>query len=74
MASKARLFYSEKLKKGLIDKLSEKQSHYIKNVLRLRAGDKISLFNTNGEWDAIILPHDNDIIQFQIDKLSRPAV
>ena len=72
MASKARLFYSEKLKKGLIDKLSEKQSHYIKNVLRLRAGDKISLFNTNGEWDATILPHDNDIIQFQTDKLSRP--
>ena len=72
MASKARLFYSEKLKNGLIDKLSEKQSHYIKNVLRLKEGDKISLFNENGEWDAHILDHDNDITQFKINELSRP--
>ena len=47
MASKARLFYSDKLKTGTISRLSEKQSHYTKNVMRLKAGDKISLFNSH---------------------------
>ena len=47
MTSKARLFYHKELKNGLIAKLSESQSHYIKNVMRLKPGDKISLFNSN---------------------------
>ena len=47
MTSKARLFYSKELKKGLISKLSESQSHYTKNVMRLKPGDKISLFNSS---------------------------
>ena len=56
MTPKARLFYPDKLKTGTISRLSEKQSHYTKNVMRLKAGDKISLFNSqDGEWDIRIL-------------------
>jgi len=73
MTSKARLFYPKELKSGLISKLSESQSHYIKNVMRLKLGDKISLFNSsNGEWDASILAHGKDLTEFKIQKLSRP--
>ncbi len=73
MTSKARLFYPKELKSGLISKLSESQSHYIKNVMRLKPGDKISLFNSsNGEWDASILVHGEDLTEFKIEKLSRP--
>ena len=54
MASKARLFYSNKLKTGIISRLSEKQSHYTKNVMRLKVGDKISLFNSQ---DGLSLIH-----------------
>jgi len=73
MTSKARLFYSKELKNGIISKLSESQSHYIKNVMRLKPGDKISLFNSsNGEWDASILVHGEDLTEFKIEKLSRP--
>ena len=73
MTSKARLFYPKELKSGLISKLSESQSHYIKNVMRLTLGDKISLFNSsNGEWDASILVHGKDLTEFKIEKLSRP--
>tara|TARA_B100002051_G_C16503406_1_gene519075 strand:+ start:18 stop:737 length:720 start_codon:yes stop_codon:yes gene_type:complete len=72
MASKARLFYSHELKKGLISKLSKNQSHYLSNVLRLKSGDKISLFNTkDGEWDATIINHEKNIIEFKAEKLSR---
>ena len=73
MTSKARLFYSKELKSGLISKLSEAQSHYIKNVIRLKPNDKISLFNSiNGEWDASILEHGKNLTEFKIEKLSRP--
>ncbi len=73
MTSKARLFYHKELKRGLISKLSESQSHYIKNVMRLKPGEKISLFNSsNGEWDASILIHGKDLTEFKVEKLSRP--
>ncbi len=73
MASKARLFYTDKLKTGIISRLSEKQSHYIKNVMRIKAGDKISLFNSkDGEWDVKILDQENNLTEFKVEKLSRP--
>ena len=73
MASKARLFYSKELKSGIISKLSKTQSHYIKNVMRLNQGDKISLFNSSdGEWDADIILHGKDLTEFKVKKLSRP--
>ena len=73
MASKARLFYTDKLKTGTISRLSEKQSHYTKNVMRLKAGDKISLFNSqDGEWDIRILDQGKIFTEFKVEKLSRP--
>ena len=73
MASKARLFYSKELKVGLISKLSKTQSHYTKNVMRLKPSDRISLFNSyNGEWDVSILDHGKDLTEFKVEKLSRP--
>ena len=73
MTSKARLFYPNKLKTGTISRLSEKQSHYTKNVMRLKAGDKISLFNSDdGEWDAKILDQGKIFTEFKVEKLSRP--
>ena len=72
MASKARLFYSDKLKTGTISRLSEKQSHYTKNVMRLKAGDKISLFNSqDGEWDVKIIDQGKIYTEFKVEKLSR---
>ena len=73
MASKARLFYSNKLKTGTISRLSEKQSHYTKNVMRLKSGYKISLFNSqDGEWDVKILAQGKIFTEFKVEKLSRP--
>ena len=73
MAAKARLFYSNRLKTGTISRLSEKQSHYTKNVMRLKVGDKISLFNSqDGEWDVKILDQGKIFTEFKVEKLSRP--
>ena len=73
MSSKTRLFFSKELKAGLISTLSKSQSHYIKNVMRIKPSEIISLFNSvNGEWDASILAHGKDLTEFKVEKLSKP--
>jgi len=74
MSSKIRLYFSKELKANLLSALSKEQSHshYIKNVMRLKPGDKISLFNaTNGEWDAKIVNHVREATEFKVETLSK---
>ena len=74
MTSKIRLYFSKELKANLLSNLSNEQSHYIKNVMRLKAGDKISLFNSqDGEWDAKIIDQEKIFTEFKVEKLSRPV-
>ena len=50
-----RLAVDAPLKSGALVALPEGQSHYLGHVLRLKAGDRLSLFNrTDGEWLADI--------------------
>tara|TARA_Y100001970_G_scaffold231851_1_gene288405 strand:- start:11650 stop:12369 length:720 start_codon:yes stop_codon:yes gene_type:complete len=73
MNSKFRLYFSENLKTGKILILSKDQSHYLKNVVRLKQGDNISLFNSkDGEWNAKILSHGKEFTELKVEKLSRP--
>ena len=70
MPSKIRLYFSKELKANLISNLSNEQSHYIKNVMRLKLGDTISLFNsTNGEWSVKIVNHNKENTEFKVEKL-----
>ena len=70
MSSKIRLYFSEDLKANLLSNLSAEQSHYIKNVMRLKLGDTISLFNsTNGEWSAKIVNYNKENAEFKVEKL-----
>ena len=70
MPSKIRLYFSKELKANLLSNLSSEQSHYIKNVMRLKPGDTISLFNsTNGEWSAKIVNHSRENTEFKVEKL-----
>ena len=55
MKKNLRIYSKESLQKGNLT-LSKKQSHYLKNVMRLKLNDKISIFNEkDGEWDASII-------------------
>ena len=70
MPSKIRLYFSKELKANLLSNLSNEQSHYIKNVMRLKPGDTISLFNSmNGEWRAKIVNHNKENTEFKVEKL-----
>ena len=54
MPSKIRLYFSGKIQSDLTSHLTKDQTHYVKDVMRLKIGDNLSVFNTQGEWNAII--------------------
>jgi len=72
MSTKIRLYFPKELKANLQSTLSNEQSHYIKNVMRLKLGDIISLFNPrNGEWNAKIVNHSKENTEFIVEKLTK---
>ena len=54
MTAKIRLYFSDKIQSDLISHLPKEQSHYLKNVMRMEPGDSLSVFNSQGEWNATI--------------------
>ena len=54
MNTKIRLYFSDKIESDLVAHLKKEQSHYIKDVMRLKEGDIFSVFNTQGEWNASV--------------------
>ena len=54
MSSTIRLYFPDKIQSDLSSHLSKEQTHYVKDVMRLKIGDKLSIFNTQGEWNAVI--------------------
>ena len=54
MSSKIRLYFFNKIQSELISHLTKDQSHYVKDVMRLKVGDLLSIFNDQGEWNAKI--------------------
>ena len=66
MSTKIRLYFSDKIQSDLVAHLKKEQSHYIKDVMRLKVGDNFSVFNTQGEWNASIMSFDKDGAQIKI--------
>ena len=54
MSSTVRLYFPDKIQSDLSSHLTKEQTHYVKDVMRLKIGDKLSIFNTQGEWKASI--------------------
>ena len=71
MKKKLRIYSKENLQKGNLT-LNKKQSHYLKNVMRLKLNDKISVFNEkDGEWDASIISIRKNECSILIEKFVR---
>ena len=69
--SNIRLFFPESLSINLTGKLNTSQSHYINKVMRIKANEVFSLFNSSGEWEAKILSLSKNIVEFNITKQLR---
>ena len=71
MTTKIRLYFSDKIQSELISYLTREQSHYVKDVMRLKTGDSFSVFNDQGEWNAIIENYEKDGARIKILKKVR---
>ena len=73
MSSKIRLYFSGKIQSDLTSHLTKDQMHYVKDVMRLKAGDGLSVFNTQGEWNAIIEAYEQNGVRIKILEKVRDA-
>ncbi len=54
MSSRIRLYFPAKIQSDLSSHLTREQTHYVKDVMRLKIGNKLSIFNIQGEWETIL--------------------
>ena len=54
MSSTVRLYFPDKIQSDLSSHLTKEQTHYVKDVMRLKIGNKLSIFNIQGEWETIL--------------------
>ena len=66
MNAKIRIYFSDKIKSDLVAHLKKEQSHYLKDVMRLKPGARFSVFNNQGEWSAIIENYEKQIAKIKI--------
>ena len=66
MNKKIRLYFSDKIQSDLIAHLVKEQSHYLKDVMRLKEGDTFSVFNSQGEWKASIENYEKQAVKIKI--------
>jgi 16S rRNA (uracil1498-N3)-methyltransferase len=66
MNKKIRLYFADKIQSDLIAHLLKEQSHYLKDVMRLKEGDTFSVFNSQGEWKASIQNYEKQAVKIKI--------
>ena len=70
--SKTRLFIEKKISQNLMIYIKDKQHHFLKNVLRIKLNDTITLFDgTTGEWESIVISISKEKIAVKISKKIR---
>ncbi|MDC1475927.1 16S rRNA (uracil(1498)-N(3))-methyltransferase [Pelagibacteraceae bacterium] len=71
MKTKIRLYFSDKIQSDLVAHLKKEQSHYLKDVMRLKEGDIFSVFNNQGEWNASLQSYKKQEAEIKILKKVR---
>ena len=66
MSSTIRLYFPDKIQSDLSSHLTNEQTHYVKDVMRLKMGDKLSIFNISGEWNAVIESYEKNGAKIKI--------
>ena len=66
MSSITRLYFSDKIQSNLSSHLTKEQTHYLKDVMRIKVGDKLSIFNTQGEWNAVVESYEKNEAKIKI--------
>jgi len=66
MNKKIRIYFSDKIQSDLMAHLPKEQSHYLKDVMRLKVGDTFSVFNSQGEWKTSIQNYEKQTVKIKI--------
>ena len=66
MSSTVRLYFPDKIQSDLSPHLPKEQTHYVKDVMRLKIGDKLSIFNALGEWNVLIESYEKNGAKIKI--------
>ena len=67
--SKTRLYFDKKLSPNIMIYIKEKQHHFLKNVLRIKVKDSITVFDgVTGEWLSEVISINRDNVVLQIKK------
>ena len=66
MSSTIRLYFPDKIQSDLSSHLTKNQAHYLKDVMRLKEGDKLSIFNKLGEWNAVVESYEKNGAKIKI--------
>ena len=61
--SNIRLYYPGAIVENSINLLSKEHTHYLTNVMRLKRGSNVNLFNKDGEWLSEIVFLDRDRVE-----------
>ncbi len=69
--SNIRLFFNESLSINSKSKLDKAQSRYINKVMRIKIGEKFSLFNRSGEYEVKVENTVKGIVEFSVEKKLR---
>ena len=64
--STIRLYFPDQIQSDLSSHLTDEQTHYVKDVMRLKIGDKICIFNALGELQAIIESYEKNRAKIKI--------
>ena len=71
--SNIRLFFNESLSINSKSKLDKAQSRYINKVMRIKIGEKFSLFNQSGEYEAKVENIIKGVVEFSVEKKLRSS-
>ena len=67
--SKTRLYFDKKISPNIMIYIKEKQHHFLKNVLRIKSGDEIIVFDgISGEWLSTVISINRDNTALRISK------
>ena len=61
--SNIRLYYPGAIVENSTNLLSKEHTHYLTNVMRLKRGSNVNLFNKDGEWLSEIVFLDRDRVE-----------
>jgi len=67
--SKTRIYLNKIISSNLMVYIKDKQHHFLKNVLRIKIGDKINIFNgISGEWSSSVISINRNNILLRVDQ------